>query len=192
MNGWCDRSLGRGGTRLVLNIIIGCCIFWGSCEASAQPRAIAKNSIYFELLGNGFFYSINYERAFNQSLRARIGFMSGQFAYEAICSLIHCGQDDEDRFNLIPLMLNYTHGQGQHKFETGLGLAFTLSSKGEFDFDFNDVIIIDQTTKLVGAATIGYRFQPENRGMVFRAGFTPLFSDKGVLPWGGLTVGYAW
>lgn len=89
-------------------------------------------------------------------------------------------------------MLNYTPGTGKHKFEAGLGLAFTFASKGEFDFDSNDVIIIDQTTKLVGAATIGYRFQPESRGVLFRAGFTPLFSNKGILPWGGLTFGYVW
>ena len=177
--------------KTLISIIIFSSLFWGG-DAFAQTGYSAKNSIYLELLGNGVFYSVNYERALSQSLRGRIGFMSGGLAFKAICLLIPCYGDEQDRFNLAPLTVNYIHGKGEHKFEIGLGVAIAFGAKGEFDFDFNDVIIIDQTTRFLGTGTIGYRFQPETRGTLFRLGFTPLFSNKGVLPWGGMTIGYAW
>lgn len=176
--------------RLIKIIVIGCSIFWYFSQAPAQPRNLARNSIYLELLGNGFLYSINYERAFNRFLHARIGFMSGQLASKVICSQIYCEQNEEDLPNIIPLMLNYIYGHGKHKFEVGMGLAFTTSTRGEFDLD--DAGLINNDTKLVGVATIGYRIQPESKGALFRAGFTPFFGNEGVQPWGGLTVGYAW
>ena len=176
---------------LTFQIIVICCsLFWYFREAPAQPRNAAKNGIYFELLGNGFLYSINYERAFNQFLLGRIGFMSGKVASEVICSQIYCAENEEDLLNIVPVMLNYLYGSGKHKFEVGVGLAFTPSTRGEFDLD--DAGLINEKTKIVGVATMGYRLQPESRGVLFRVGFTPFFGDAGVQPWGGLSVGYVW
>jgi hypothetical protein len=103
---------------------------------------------------------------------------------------LYCEENEEDLLNIIPVMLNYMYGKNKHKLEVGLGTAFTPATRGEFDLD--DAGLINDKTKVVGVATIGYRFQPERRGVLFRAGFTPFFGDEGIQPWGGLTVGYVW
>ncbi len=171
----------KGRIRLLINLFICYTIFLGFIEAFAQPRNVSKNGLYLELLGNGLVYSINYERAINQFLHGRVGFM-----YDVLHLLIK-SEDEEDRINMLPLMLNYTHGNSKHKFEIGLGIAFVFT-RGEFD----DVGIFDSETNLVGTATIGYRIQPESRGTLFRVSFTPFFGDEGLLPWGGLTLGVVW
>ena len=172
----------KGRIRLIINVVICCSIFLGVNEGFGQSRHISQNSIYLELLGSGLVYSINYERSINQFLSGRIGFM-----YDLLHLVIGDDEDEEDRLNMLPLMLNYMPGESKHKFEIGLGMAFVFT-RGEFD----DVGIFDSDTKLVGAAAIGYRIQPESRGMLFRVSFTPFFGDEGVLPWGGLSFGVVW
>lgn len=75
-NGRHECSLFKGVICLVIGILLICNLFLAVGEASAQDRNIAKNSFYIEFLGNGLFYTINYERAFNQFLRGRIGVKS--------------------------------------------------------------------------------------------------------------------
>ena len=38
--------------------------------------------------------------------------------------------------------------------------------------------------------TIGYRYQPKGRGIIFRIGYTPVISKGGISSWIGLSVGY--
>jgi len=42
-----------------------------------------------------------------------------------------------------------------------------------------------------GTATIGYRYQQNDGGFLFRIGFTPLFGSGGFQPWGGLSLGFS-
>lgn len=42
----------------------------------------------------------------------------------------------------------------------------------------------------VGTAVAGYRYVPHDGGFTFRIGFTPLISQEGVFPWGGMSFGY--
>ncbi len=106
-----NESLHKDQVHLIKIIVICCSLFGYFSEAPAQPRNDAKNSIYLELFGNGFLYSINYERAFNQFLLGRIGFMSGKVASKVICSKIYCEESEEDLLNIILVMLNYIYGQ---------------------------------------------------------------------------------
>lgn len=172
----------KGRIRLLIHLVMSCSIILGVNEVFGQSRHLSQNSIYLELLGSGLVYSINYERSINQFLSGRIGFM-----YDLLHLVIADDEDEQDRLNMLPLMLYYIPGKSKHKLEIGLGIAFVFT-KGKFD----DVGIFDSDTNLVGATTIGYRIQPESRGVIFRISFTPFFGDEGVLPWGGLSVGVVW
>lgn len=37
--------------------------------------------------------------------------------------------------------------------------------------------------------TLGFRYQPDSGGIVFRVDFTPLFWNGGVVEWGGVSMG---
>lgn len=78
---------------------------------------------------------------------------------------------------LYPVMFLTTNiliGESEHKFQAGIGLLTNLGFTG----------------------TIGYRYQPQTNGLLFRIGFTPIFrvqlfsSAYSDLPWGGISVGY--
>ena len=92
--------------------------------------AIAQNhpnSIYFEALGNGGLYSVNYDRLFTENFGARVGFMylsEIDFFFESAEDLL-----------LIPATINYFLGN-KHKFELGVGVVLaSVSSNGAFGFE---------------------------------------------------------
>ncbi len=147
-----------------------------------QSRRSAYNSVYLELLGNGVFYSINYDRMFSKSMGGRIGIM--------------WITDGDDSFSVLPVMANYLIGKGKHKLELGLGalVVFAFGPAAENEVD----------SGIRGTATVGYRLQPPDGGFVFRVGFTPIFfageefnlgrprsqqSATAFAPWGGLSIG---
>lgn len=77
-------------------------------------------------------------------------------------------------FGSFPVMLNYLPGQGNHAAEVGVGVLLGASDEN-----------------LLGTGTLGYRYQPREGGMVFRAGWTPLIGAAGVATWAGVSLGFA-
>lgn len=147
--------------------------------APAAPPAgpVAQNTFFVELLGNGLVYSLNYERFFTPQLGIRIG---GMFLR---------GEDDagdEATVGIFPVMATYLLGDGNSHFETGLGVGiFTASANiDEIDEDFG-------ASDLYATATLGYRYQKPEGGVIFRAGFTPAYASGNFIPWVGVSVGYA-
>ncbi|MFO8233263.1 MAG: hypothetical protein R6U20_11415 [Longimonas sp.] len=147
---------------------------WSPHQAAAQSEmdVEANNSIYTELGGTGFLYTLNYDYRINRDWSARLGAMrAGAFGVT---------------FTNIPLTASYLWGTN-HNLEVGLGamyLGVSLDTEGD---DFGG--ISDDT--VAGTAIIGYRYQPTDGGIIFRAGITPAFGDFGIVPWGGLSVGYS-
>jgi hypothetical protein len=144
---------------------------------SAQAQIpIATNSIYFEALGNGITYSINYDRMFTENLGARIG-----FSYLSELDFIVISFKN---LVTIPVTMNYFLGSGDNKFELGAGFTYVSIDKA-------DVFIFEGHggSGVAGTATIGYRYQQPGGGFLFRIGFTPLFNGKGILATGGISIG---
>jgi hypothetical protein len=153
---------------------------------TARDETNARDAVYFEVLGNGLLYSINYERYFP---RYDLGLRGGaSFITYKVSSASGSG-------NLTlaswPLVVSYYWGSPRHKVQLGLGatvLYFDASS------DSTGTKFEGAGTGLGVAATgvIGYRYMPKNGGFTFGAGFTPLLrATKGFLPWGGANVGFA-
>jgi hypothetical protein len=125
-----------------------------------------KNVVYFELLGNGFLYSINYERIIvnskNISLNARVGY--SRFKFTVFNTLI----DGE----LIPVNLNINYGKANNRIELGAGATFSTMNPGEKD----------EYKETNGVINLGYRYHPyktkSNIGPSFRIGITNVVGPK--------------
>jgi hypothetical protein len=137
------------------------------------------NSVYFELVGNGCLYSINYDRLFTENLSGRIGLM-----YLSKLDLSFLTIDD---IVIVPITLNYLIGNGSNKFEIGAGIDY-LSFSGGSIFGLHANV---SESKVFGTATIGYRYQQADGGFLFRIGFTPIFGENGLQPLAGLSFGFS-
>jgi hypothetical protein len=135
-------------------------------DSDPVERALPQNSLYVEIAGNGLIYSINYDRVFQDRFSARIGiapYGSGDIA--------------------VPILANYLLGSGPSRLELGLGVTVMSITFTFIDSDYD-------LARVIGTASFAYRYQKPDGGIFFKAGFTPLFNDKGFLPWFGASLGY--
>jgi hypothetical protein len=146
-------------------------------DAAPGPR-VASNTFFVELGGNALVYSVNYERFFTPKLGVRVGGMYLRADDDA---------GTEVGVGLFPVMGTYLLGVGNSHFETGAGIGIATAGVDETDVGGDDWG--DSAVYLTG--TLGYRYQKPEGGVIFRAGFTPIFADGNLLPWVGVSVGYA-
>lgn len=159
---------------LRISIILSLLVIVLSCPAFSQSK---PNSFYLELVGMGRLYSVNYDRLFTENFGARIGFMyfaADQFAFFNDVEIL-----------LIPTTLNFLVGTGKHKFELGAGPVFISGSSGFFGSDPVSGSGVGWT------GTIGYRYQKDEGGFMWRIGFTPLLAGGKFFPSGGISLGFS-
>ncbi len=154
-------------------VAILCVLTSLSMNNETKAQSVGANSaVYLELGGNGLLYSLNYDYRFDKDWSARGGIM---YAPVGDVSL-----------TIVPLMANYLIGSN-HNFEIGAGIAYLGVSVDVEGEDFAGI----SASGVAGTSTIGYRYQNMDGGFVFRIGLTPVFGEFGVLPWAGLSLGYA-
>lgn len=131
-------------------------LFAQQSDSSASRQEITKNALYGEFaayLFNGCI-SLNYERSITEELWLRVGYGSG--GYRSVDGDSH----GDGKGGM--LMALYLLG-GSSKFEVGLGASFIYG-------------IINNTAQedwwLIPAASLGYRYQPTDGGIMFRVGLT--------------------
>jgi hypothetical protein len=158
-------------------------------ETATASAAPAPNALFFEALGNGLVYSLSYERFLSDWDRYPIGLRAGAsfFTYKI--------SDAAGSGNLtlatFPVIASYYLGPPRHKLQLGLGATILWISASS---DSTGTKYEGSDTGLGIAATgvVGYRYLPPRGGLVFGAAFTPLLrASKGLLPWGGLSLGYS-
>ncbi len=154
-----------------------CVILLFAAETQAQEQ---RNAAYFELGGSAIVPSINYERRLSERVFGRIGasYIVGETT-----------EDTETTF-VIPLTLSWiSHPASNHHFEAGGGVTIATGDSQ----DLLETVDDDRKfSKLFVTGIAGYRYQKPGRGFQFRAALTPIFADGELLPWFGLSVGYAW
>ena len=160
--------------KLRISIILSLLVIVLSSTAFSQSK---PNSFYIELVGSGGLYSINYDRLFTENIGARIGFM--YFDSEWLLFFT-----DVEMF-LIPTTLNYLVGTGKHKFELGAGPVFVF---GNVSFFGSDPV---SGSSVGWTGTIGYRYQQNNGGFMWRIGFTPAFFSGEFFPSAGISLGFS-
>ncbi|MBK0404195.1 hypothetical protein I5M27_14460 [Adhaeribacter sp. BT258] len=149
-----------------------------------------RNSVYAELLGNGVFGSLNYERLFwipasETTVAARVGGLlleagqvGGTFEYQ----MIAVGE------------VTFFSGKRAVKFESGFGVTVYTDSQG-----YNEAYgHSGNYWEFIPVLRIGARWQPRAKPYLVRLGFTPLFFGDDspvykfpVVPFGGLSFGYS-
>lgn len=135
-----------------------------------------KNDFYFELLGNGIFASLNYERQLTSKpgfgLRTGVGYFSG---------------DQELRLS-IPIGVNYLFSlRGNKSFlDAGVGGTWSGADGLKKDVASGERNYREHIWSLV--PSIGYRRHIKDNFML-RASFTPIINKYRTLPWVGLSIG---
>ncbi len=144
-------------------------IILGSRTVKAQEFKTAppvRNEVFLEILGNGFFYSLNYEHFFKDHFSWRVGamYLGGTGKNDV---------EDQVRFDLliVPVMLNYVLGSGSHHIEFGAGPTLVYLSVKVDVLDGIDGFAFG------GTARLGYLYRPPEGGLSFRLAYTPILSD---------------
>jgi hypothetical protein len=148
-------------------------------RASAQDTATttaARNSVFVELWGNGFFYSVNYDRKISEKFSLRGG-LGGWSVDDLIL----------EPAVVAPVLVNSLIGEGVHRLELGAGV--TTGVRWEPNYGAPGGTTHNPKTILMPTATLGYRYQPVESGWLFRASLTPVGTDY---IWIGISLGRAW
>ncbi|MDD2982586.1 MAG: hypothetical protein PHQ74_04280 [Crocinitomicaceae bacterium] len=171
-------------------------------QAKSRPDDIEKNTIYAEAFGQGFAWSLNYDRIFNTD-KTFMNSVTAGFVF--VPDVVEFG---DGTYLGIPVSYNWILGKKSHHLELGVGLtAMYVNSYASYN---------DQFLYLYASPKISYRFQRPQGGLFFRASATAMIdlltvsnsnhlgfsrfsistlSDVvgigyPVFPWPGVSVGY--
>ena len=139
----------------------------------------SNHGVFLELLGNGIFYSVNYDTRFSKKkdgFGGRVG-----FGYIGV---------DGDHYSSFPFLINYLKGKNGHYFEFGAGANYlVVDTENRINSSPSS---IERWEGWSGTVSLGYRFQPSEGGFLFRAGLTPIFRKDEIRPfWPQVSIGYA-
>jgi hypothetical protein len=140
-----------------------------------EASQIKAEGVFLEIGGPGLAISGNYDARFAKQ-RNGWGYRAGAGYF---------GSGGNTVFT-VPLQLNYLYGEHNHLLELGAGTTF-LNSKGD---NKGKIWEFDRITGFIATGTIGYRYQPAAKGLNFRIAFVPILYDQGLMPIGGLSIGY--
>lgn len=149
---------------------------------SLQPTANGKyrKSLFAEISGNGIGITGNFDMRLKANQNNGLGFRVGAGSGGNYFS------DDNETINKyisLPLGLNYILGNKRSGFETGIGITPQFAVNPTND---------GTKTKADGFLNIGYRFQPINKGVMFRTTWTPGVNRSGIYADEfGISVGYS-
>lgn len=134
-------------------------------------------TVYLEMIGSGFIYSLNYESRFSQKtggLGGRVGFsyVSDWFA--------------------VPVNVNYLLSKKKEKHFLEIGAGFTYFKYNEPQLFGGEMI----DSQVMPAITFMYRYHPRYGKFLLRFGMTPLYgyldegdTEKIFFPLFGLSLG---
>tara|TARA_B100000809_G_C15139196_1_gene532173 strand:- start:5749 stop:6237 length:489 start_codon:yes stop_codon:yes gene_type:complete len=160
--------------KTLLSSILICvsCVLLGQGDASDLKPSIRKNAFYLELGGNGFYYSVNYDRIFSISKIAHLSLRAGFAASPEFGS----GYNSY----VVPLEANLLLGKENDFFELGVGKSI-ISERSN-------------NSENISTFRLGYRYISD-KGLMIRIGIVPfilpLFGNDVVVIWGGLSVGFS-
>jgi hypothetical protein len=149
--------------KLVVILFLCLMTFSSYCRDTSIKRdtiinKIRKNSIFFELGGNGLFYSINYERLIpiseDRIIGLRVGYAYCEMSFTSI-----------EKYSIVPLEINLISGK-KHCFEIGCGLTMSKYTKGEIRGSYSKPILTSERIETLIFRT-GYRYRADS-GFLFR------------------------
>lgn len=156
---------------------------------TAEPTAVpfkeapksepSHHALFVELFGHGVFYNLNYEYRRTPDLVLRASFSLQPGWYDCLFDSSDCRQG----LWFVPgLAVAKLFFEGAHHLELGLGGGAIVSTK-------------DGWLTAYLTPQLGYRFEPDEGGFLFRLTFTPLVGASEeylIFPWGGMSFGFSW
>lgn len=167
---------------------------------------ISKNTVYVELLGKGFYGSLNFERqlfkikdelTFNASIGFNFPNSYNKSAYDPVTRTELSKKEQKDllkerssrkrlpgKDRIVPLDFNFNYSFGNHHAIVGYGTTFWSYEVIEIDIDNSNIdqqplpAHLKKTTEWFAHFTLDYRYQKPTGGLMVKAGFTPLFFAK--------------
>jgi len=122
-----------------------------------------RHSIYAELLGSSIYYSVNYDyllRIYKDNIKLAVGAGIGY-----ISLFIGAGpQRNLLRAFYFTPEANFLFGKKSHYFETGVAFMTGI---------FHGKCV---HVHFCPSGRVGYRYQPQKGGFLFRIGYTPVFN----------------
>ena len=135
--------------------------------------------LFRSLGGSAIIPSFNYERRLTDRWYGRIG------------GSVVVGEesDDDDVTFVFPITASWvSRPSANHHFEVGGGAGLVTGDRQDFYDNADD----ESFSSGFVSGIAGYRYQKPDGGFQFRAVFTPVAGGGDVLPWVGLSLGYAW
>ncbi|MEX0723978.1 MAG: hypothetical protein WD357_03245 [Gracilimonas sp.] len=149
-------------------------------SSEISPRPLPVSSIYGELLGNGYSFSLNYDYIHKSNAGIRVG-ITPIFLFDNTDNRDPSNYDDtySQSFQLL-VMGNYFIGQGSHKLEIGGGFVFGFSDNN---------VNLGLPSYPAFSGTVGYRLIPRKENITVKIAFTPIFSGEEFFPRVGVSIG---
>ena len=163
--------------KIVISVVVLVSCFSQQVVSQTQEQDYSRKAVYLELGGEGVFYSVNFDYRFSRHFCGRIGFT--HFTLEDFFF-------EDLSITAFPIIAEYLVGGGNHFLELGAGVIPVWGSS-----TFRFIKASGDTFTPVGTASIGYRYQPADGGLIFKVGIPVFFSRTGTGIWGGVSVGYA-
>lgn len=145
-----------------------------------KERALPVHSLYLDIFGNAYSYSLNYDVINKHNLGFRVG-ITPYFDFVINEEELPNNNDESSQSFLLIGMGNYYIGTGLHRLETGLGMVFSVN-------DRNIRPGLPSYPAMTG--TIGYRIIPYKENITLRLAFTPILSGDKIYPHIGFSIGY--
>jgi hypothetical protein len=166
--------------RFLTVAIISLSMVYSRISFGQEEKDGSNHGVFVEFLGNGLFYSVNYDTRFSKKVDGLGGKVG--FGYIGV---------DGDHYSSFPFLVNYLKGKEGHYFEMGVGANYLVA-------DYKNGGGVTESPEIAkwegwsGNMSLGYRYQPIDGGFLFRAGITPMFRKDEFRPfWPQISVGYA-
>ncbi len=161
-----------------LKILVSCLLVLGSLNVKSQTIE-SKNTVYAEFLGKGFYYSINYERnIFEISEKLSCQGSAGFGLFPGFTDI------EKSTDFTMPLELNLRYSMGNHNIVGGYGTTFWSYSLYDIpitsdNWDQQPIEpVLKKTKEWFAHMVLEYRYQKPDGGIMFKAGWSPLFFAK--------------
>lgn len=150
-----------------------------SAQAAEQDTTdysqIKAKNYYLQIGGAGLAISVNYDARFNAE-RNGWGYTVGIGGFSS----------EGNSVITVPFQINYLIGEHSSMLQVGGGATFLHSTGNNTGKTWS----FDRITGFVATGSFGYRYQPEHKGISFKIEFTPILYDEGIIPAGGISIGY--
>lgn len=167
----------------ILTILLVLCVFTGidaHSGTSTDYDTVGKTSLFLELGGSGWLYSVNIDHKIHPFISLRGGLTAvptGDFSFIG-----------------GPILINALPRWNSHRFEIGAGALlghFSNNSNVLTELYFHNTIEPGESYYVAFLAlNTGYRYQPVNRNLFLKVAYTPFITREGWHHWGGVGVGF--